>query len=566
MRYVMHMALRSTRLGGWGRGDDDWRGPRLGTRARHHVWVMLLVIYRCVLLGNPVAHAFNCENDRYVDRIDGSGPGTFQVGLPIGCLGDLSTKTAWFSFQALADASVTINLQRVSSCELPPFNPSVTLYMSPDGLPAPGDDRLIYTEVGSRRFPCFTPTSAPPLTVPRLSAGHYIMAVDNNVGGGDDSSLEPHMLTVSGQGLLVAPLPAVPVPRIASHFEHGCVVKADATLWCWGEASHGRLGNGTIAQPQLTPIQVPLTEVTQVNAGVHQTCAVQHDGTAWCWGEGSNYKLGYGAPFNRSTPIQVAGLTDVAEIATNKEFSCARKHDGTAWCWGAGENGQLGDGGARTQRLPVQVSQATGLTFVTQLAVGARHTCAVNHDSIAWCWGANGSGRLGDGTTLQRTRPTRVVGLTHVRQVVAGAHHSCALKTDGSVWCWGEDGRGEVGDGPDDRTPKLMPVQVPLFGLVVSLSLQAWHTCAIHAIGPFSGAACWGRNGTGQLGNDTTDKHVPWPVLDIENVAQVSAGYYASCALKHDGTAWCWGAGGSGRLGNGSTTGSLKPVQVLNVP
>lgn len=287
-----------------------------------------------------------------------------------------------------------------------------------------------------------------------------------------------YTLTISGQGILAAPVLGERVSRITSQFEHGCVVKADATLWCWGEASYGQLGNGTTAPPQLTPVQAQLTDVVQVDAGLHQTCAVKHDGTARCWGEGSNYKLGAGTTLNQVMPRQVATLTEVAQIATNKEFSCARKHEGTAWCRGVGSNGQLGYGGTLTQRLPVQVSQATGLTFITQLAVGERHTCAVNHDGTAWCWGANGSGRLGDGTTSQRTRPTRVIGLfPTVRQVVAGAHHSCALTTNDTVWCWGEDTRGEVGDGPTDTTPKLTPVPVLAGGM--SLSLQIWHTCVV---------------------------------------------------------------------------------------
>lgn len=71
--------------------------------------------------------------------------------------------------------------------------------------------------------------------------------------------------------------------RITSHFEHGYAIKSDATLWCWGEAASGRLGHGSTAPPQLTPIPAQLTDVAQVDAGIHQTCAVTHDGAAWSW-------------------------------------------------------------------------------------------------------------------------------------------------------------------------------------------------------------------------------------------------------------------------------------------
>ncbi len=385
---------------------------------------------------------------------------------------------------------------------------------------------------------------------------------------------DPRPLDGTGDGLAAIDIGAdefietvfvdeVALSRLTLQFEHGCVIKDNGTLWCWGEAASGRLGNGTTRPPQLTPIPVPLTEVRQVDTGIHQTCAVQVDGTAWCWGDGSQYQLGYGDIIGQLWPRQVVGLTEVVEIATNDGFSCARKRDGTAWCWGAGGDGQLGYGGRSTQRRPVPVSQATGLTFLTQLAVSDRHTCAVHLDGTAWCWGANNSGQLGDGTTARRTLPTPVGGLPAVQQVVAGAHHSCALTTAGTVWCWGDNRRGELGRALADRQPQT-PGPVTGLANVTFLSAQVWHTCAVTGDGT---VWCWGRNATGQLGDGTTtDRQLPVQVVGLTDVAQVSAGYYASCALKHDGTAWCWGAGGSGRLGHGSTQGSLTPVQVHNIP
>lgn len=380
---------------------------------------------------------------------------------------------------------------------------------------------------------------------------------------GDSSQpdpLEPEW--VSGVHLL----PARPASQshITSQFEHACVVKPDATLWCWGEAASGRLGNGTTRPPQLTPIPVPLPSVAQVDAGIHQTCAVTTNGTAWCWGDGGQYQLGYGDTIGQLLPRQVAGLTEVAAVVTNDAFSCARKVDETAWCWGYGGDGALGYGGRSTRRTPVAVSQATGLTAITQLAVSDRHTCAVDRAHTAWCWGANTSGQLGDATTTRRTLPTPVAGLPAVQQVVAGAHHSCALTTADTVWCWGENLRGELGIDAAPQQMHLTPVQVQGLSDVTYLSAQVWHTCAVKADGT---VWCWGRNSTGQLGDGTTtDRHSPVQVVGLTDVAQVSAGYYTSCALKHNGTTWCWGAGGSGRLGNGSVQGSLIPVPVRNIP
>jgi serine/threonine-protein kinase len=83
---------------------------------------------------------------------------------------------------------------------------------------------------------------------------------------------------------------------------------------------------------------------------------------------------------------------------------------GEAYCWGSGTFGQLGTGVAPlASSVPVAVSG--GLVF-TAISVGKSvdHTCAVTPDPVAYCWGRNNEGQLGDGTTTNRPAPTRVVG------------------------------------------------------------------------------------------------------------------------------------------------------------
>jgi hypothetical protein len=45
-----------------------------------------------------------------------------------------------------------------------------------------------------------------------------------------------------------------------------------------------------------------------------------------------------------------------------------------------------------------------------QVSVGGGFTCGVTTDDRAYCWGHNGNGRLGDGTTTLRPRPHAVSG------------------------------------------------------------------------------------------------------------------------------------------------------------
>src|SRR5262249_24922050 len=76
------------------------------------------------------------------------------------------------------------------------------------------------------------------------------------------------------------------------------------------------------------------------------------------------------------------------------------------------------------------------------------HMCAKQTNGTLWCWGWNAYGQLGDGTIVQRLAPVQVTSLgTSVASASIGAAHSCVLKNDGTVWCWGFNGEGEVGDG-----------------------------------------------------------------------------------------------------------------------
>lgn len=43
---------------------------------------------------------------------------------------------------------------------------------------------------------------------------------------------------------------------------------------------------------------------------------------------------------------------------------------------------------------------------------------------------------------------------------------------------------------------------------------------------------------------------------------QVALGWVSSCGVTSAGTAMCWGSNGNGLLGNNSTTDSLVPVEI----
>jgi alpha-tubulin suppressor-like RCC1 family protein len=138
-----------------------------------------------------------------------------------------------------------------------------------------------------------------------------------------------------------------------------------------------------------------------------------------------------------------------------------------------------------------------------------------------------------------------------------GGYHACALLADGTVECWGTAREGELGNG--SNTYSLTPVPVSGLTGVTSLGAGELHTCAILAGGM---AACWGDNQGGGLGNGTTGNvsATPVPVSGLPSAVAITAGLDFTCALLADGRVACWGLNGSGQLGDGTLTDSSTPV------
>jgi alpha-tubulin suppressor-like RCC1 family protein len=360
------------------------------------------------------------------------------------------------------------------------------------------------------------------------------------------------------------------VARVAAGWNHTCAVMGNGEVKCWGWNYYGQLGDETKAT-QSRPVSVRrlMEDAADVALGLAHTCAVTTAGGVKCWGANASGQLGDGTNLDSIVPLSIVGLRStaaggpVSEIKTRPlalgwNHACALTGGGGVKCWGDNAHGQLGDGTTAPRSAPVDViGLGSGVVAVT---AGIGHTCALTGAGGLKCWGENGSGGVGDGTTADRWKPVDVAGLgSGVLAVSAGGGFTCALVIPGAVKCWGYNKMGQLGDGTTED--RLTPVDVPGLGVGnLDISAGAGHACAVTAGG---GVQCWGWNETGQLGDGKIiSRGKPeWVAGVAGGIRGISAGAGHTCAMTIVGEVLCWGANGTAQLGDG-TQGGTKAFAV----
>lgn len=351
------------------------------------------------------------------------------------------------------------------------------------------------------------------------------------------------------------------IAAIGTGVHHACAITQSGGLKCWGRNIYGELGDGTITSRSVPGDVIGATSgVTTFAGGAGHSCALIA-GRMKCWGRNVYSEVGDNSFVNQLIPVDVQNLgATVTSIGLGYFNSCAL-FSGAIRCWGNNGQGELADGKAKP-RMPTDVK---GLTSgVSTIATGFQHTCVLTNAGEMKCWGDNQWGQLGDNTQVRRLAPVTVLGLNgSINALSLGGGHSCALTANGSVKCWGANGYGELGDGTTNRSS--LPVATLNLGSgVQSLSSGSQHACAVTANG---GVKCWGDNRWGQVGDgSTTQRNQPVDVVGLSSgVKAVAVNGNYSCALTNVGGVKCWGNNASGQLGNNTTTDSTSPVDVIGL-
>ncbi len=329
---------------------------------------------------------------------------------------------------------------------------------------------------------------------------------------------------------------------ITASMAHTCVQRGDGgrEIACWGANALGQLGDGTTTPTSLPPPEGIFKDVVFLAGGdFHSNCVIRDGGTVWCWGFALTGQ-GFGGKDSWPSPKQIGiGVSRTAQalrLAVGSYHACAIVSDVLmtthgAKCWGDNGAGQIGDKNAPTDPIGsvFVVGQVTGLNW-TLLGAGDFSSYGFGNtgrveNSYTYAWGANGSGQLGDKSTVDKplatdTSPILLNGALGIKSVDGGMRHACALVTIDPkpirvARCFGLNEHGQLGSGTFGGTVlSYVEVKDPRgFSMNFDELAVGWtHTCGV--LPNRQTVRCWGANAKGQLGNESTkDSAIPQDVV-----------------------------------------------------
>lgn len=240
---------------------------------------------------------------------------------------------------------------------------------------------------------------------------------------------------------------------------HTCAIGTDYKAYCWGKSDNGRLGIGPKQAcgnipfigykctdiPAVVPDNVNIPTIIrngdysggiyqEIAAGLDFTCAIGYNKITYCWGNNTSAQLGnvYAGLYALSpVSTQIGFLTSentAQKVSANSQaiHTCISITTNRPFCWGSNDNGQLGSKWLVSVMgynfsIPVSVAptpvnkdiideNAINLydKQISAISVGREHTCAIDLNGWAYCWGLNSTGQLGSNSNTNSEFPIRV--------------------------------------------------------------------------------------------------------------------------------------------------------------
>jgi alpha-tubulin suppressor-like RCC1 family protein len=374
---------------------------------------------------------------------------------------------------------------------------------------------------------------------------------------------------------------------------HACALEhLTNKMYCWGSNGYGQLGNGSLTTSKV-PVEVVLPsgaiEFSSLSVGHYHSCAIESSSNlAYCWGY-SGSRLGIYSPSGIANWEALSGINNgvpqnFAKVALSENFGCGLEQPtGYAYCWGVNSNGQLGNTSTALAYNPVPVMGVSGgapIVF-SQITVGGSYACGLEQSTgMAYCWGSNGRGQLGNNTKIDSPTPVAVLGVGGVPPLLSFTsitasidnYHTCGIQSvTQKAFCWGTNFNGQLGD--NTTTDRTTPVAVLGIGGGASLNFSSLTMGWLSTCGLESGtgkAHCWGLSGYGMYGNGPSPVYsrTPTPALGVGggtalSFSQLSAGFVTICGIETStGHPYCWGGNSTGIVTDNFDQGVYYPTAI----
>jgi alpha-tubulin suppressor-like RCC1 family protein len=318
-------------------------------------------------------------------------------------------------------------------------------------------------------------------------------------------------------------------------------------LYSWGANSYGQLGDGTTASRLSPGTVVGgITSWTQTAAGLSSSFGITSAGILYAWGNAYEGAIPVADGNNKSSPTTiVGGITNWSKVAASRGsyflwgFGMGITSAGVLYAWGKNNYGQLGDNTTSIRYSPVTV--VGGITTWTQVSAGQEFCIGLlGASGQMFAWGYNAQGQVGDGTITSRSSPVFVAGgnggwskITAGFGSVGNRGSSYAITTTGVAYGWGRNDQGQIGD--NTSTDRSSPVTV--VGGITNWNELSGGLRFCAGITNAGIAYAWGVNGSGQLADgSTTNRSSPVPVIGgITSWTQISAAAYTTIGISNIG-------------------------------